>query len=318
MFKKLVLIVCLLNAVIFVSHAKSRPPSTRKTINAPLPVAPATATITASSGGIISIDCLRKSPNNAKFPVDFPVEITIKKSNLFGYAKIIETLPLGFTATVIEAQGAKFSFVGQKVTFVWETLPPQNELKISYMVSIAPNTKGIQITEGVFYFIENDRTLKFVLPQTSVSIIDPAIEQVIASAKKTVNPVVETKPAATSGSQLTKPKEEKKKGKTIAPSYSVAPTGNITFRVQFMALYEINVKEPPVFENITEPVTTFLSQGFIQYTVGPFYSYEEALKKKEELELLGYTGSFMKAFKDKRRITIKEARSILETKFSLK
>lgn len=317
MFKKLVLIVCLLNAAIFVSHAKSTPLSFHKTLKAPLPVSPATATVTAASGGIISIDCLRKAPNNAKFPLDFPVEITIKKNNLFGYAKIIETLPVGFTATVIEAQGAKFSFVGQKVTFVWETLPAQNELKISYMVSIAPNTKGIQITEGVFYFIENDRTLKFVLPQTSVSIIDPVIEQVIASTKKSASPVIETKPAAKLNSQTSKPKEEKKKEK-INASYSVAPTGNITFRVQFMALYEINVKEPPVFENITEPITTFLSQGFIQYTVGPFYSFEEALKKKEEMELLGYTGSFMKAFKDKRRITIKEARSILETKFSLK
>lgn len=304
MFKKSVIIVCILGNVTFVSRAENKL------------VSPTTATLTTSSGSIIDIDCYRKTPNNAKFPIDFPVEIIIKKKNLYGYAKIIETLPPGFTATLIESQGATFSFVNQKITFVWDELPSQNELKISYMVSIGANTRGVQITEGVFYFIENDRTLKFVLPQTSISIIDPAIEQIITTAKKPISPATDTKLSANNNKPANKPKEKKKEKTTV--TYTVSPTGSISYRVQFMALYEINVKEPLVFENITEPIATSLSQGFIQYTIGPFNTYEEALKHKAEMEALGYTGSFVKAYKEKKRITIKEARALQEAAFSMR
>lgn len=278
-----------------------------KKISIPSVIAAPTATLTSSTGSIITIDSYRKTTDKAKFPVDFSVEITIKKENLSGYAKFIETLPAGFSATVIEAQGATFSFVNQKIIFVWNTLPSQNELKISYKVSFSPNVKGAQIIEGVFYFIENDRTLKFVLPQTSVNIIDPTIEQVIAGGANPKTPTVAPKPPVVDYYQISKSTQKKGVKKSAI--------GNIYYKVQFLALYQTSTTEPLVLDSIIgEPYTTTLTQGFLQYTIGPFGTFDEAAKHKDEMVLKGYPGSFIKAYMNKRRITIKEARALQEGK----
>ena len=280
--------------------------SSSKKASVPSIIAAPTATLTSSTGSVITIDSYRKTTDKAKFPVDFPVEITIIKKNLGGYAKLIETLPAGFSAIVVQAHGATVSFVDQKIIFVWNTLPAQDEFKISYKVSFSPNVKGNQIIEGVFYFIENERTLKFVLPQTSVHIIDPAIEQVIAGTTK---PKVAPKPPVVDYYQIKKPK---KKGTTKLAA------GAINYKVQILALYQpdvqVQVQVPLTFDTITEPVTITLTQGFLQYSIGPFATFDEASKHKEDMVSKGYPGSFIKAYMNKRRITIKEARALQEGK----
>ncbi len=286
------------------------PEGTGKPIAIIPPIAsPTTTTITTSTGTILSIDCFRNAVESAKSPGEFLVEVTIKKDNLGGFTKFIETLPVGFSATVIEAQGANatVSFVDQKIIFVWNTLPSQAEFKISYKINIAPNISGEKIIEGVFSFIENERIMKFVLPQTSVNIIAPVITQPIAVAQKPTTPIVAPKPPTVDYYQINKSKETKGTKKLAA--------GNINYKVQFLALYQPNIQVPLVLDSIiNEPIETTLTQGFMQYTIGPFNSFEEVVKHKDEMVLKGYPGSFIKAYLHKRRITIKDARAMQEGK----
>lgn len=252
------------------------------------------------------IDCYRKTDNHAKAPSDFLVEVVIKKENLNGLTRFTEILPPGFSATVIESQGASFSFVDQKATFVWKTLPTLAEFKISYKINVAANVSGMQTIEGVFYFVENDRTMKFVLPHTSVNIIDPSVSQLTVANPKPTAPTTAPKAPVIDYYHVKKTKGAKK-----------LPTGNIYFKVQFLALYQSGMvtTTPIVSDSIVgEPYETTLTQGFLQYSIGPFNSYDEAMKHKDEMVLKGYPGSFIKAYMNKRRITIKEARALLEAK----
>lgn len=273
---------------------------------------PFTSTITTSSGSILSIDCYRNTDNQAKSPSSFLVEITIKKENLNGATKLTEILPDGFSATVIESKGATFIFIDQKVTFIWKTLPTEAEFKISYTVNVAANVSGMQTIEGVFYFVENDRTMKFVLPHTSVNIIDPSVNQLTVANPKPKTPVVAVTPKAPviDYLQIKKSKGSKK-----------LPIGNIYYKVQFLALYQSGtVTTTPLVSDsiIGEPYETTLTQGFLQYSIGPFSTFDEAVKHKDEMVLKGFPGSFIKAYMNKRRITIKEARALQETKQNAK
>lgn len=282
--------------LVFSSYVPSVPPT----------ISPSTATITTSSGKILTIDSYRKTDNHAKSPSVFSVEVTIKKENLNGSTKLTETLPPGFSATVIESQGASFSFVNQKATFVWTTLPSMSTFKISYKVSVAANVSGMQTIEGVFYFVENDRTMKFVLPHTSVNIIDPSVNPLIAAASAPKTPAVVPKAPVVDYYHIKKPKGSKK-----------LPVGNIYYKVQFLALYQSGiVSTVPIVSDsvIGEPFATTLTQGFLQYSIGPFATFDEATQHKDEMVLKGYPGSFIKAYMNKRRITIKEARALQEAK----
>src|ERR1019366_8712620 len=232
-------------------------------------VAPPTAPIApASSGEPSTIECFRTTTSTAKSPSEFPAEVTIKKGNLSGFAKFIETLPVGLSATVIEAKGAAFSFVDQKVKFVWGTLPTETELKISYKINVAPNMSGDQIIEGIFSFIENDQTKKFVLPQTSIKVGATETTQPIASAPKSITesakpvaiattptpPIASVPTAPTTISSTIKPKKE---NVATALSASAIPSsqGKVNYKVQILALRRN--KEVPVVAsllNVTETI----------------------------------------------------------------
>lgn len=287
-------------------HTAPKYVSAEPTSSAPSTTSPITSTITTSSGEVLSIDCYRKTVNHTKSPSDFLVEVTIKKENLKGSTKFTETLPPGFSATVIESQGATFIFIDQKATFVWSILPSLSEFKISYKVSVAANVSGMQTIEGVFYFVENDRTMKFVLPHTSINIIDPSVDPLIVANQKQKTPAVTPKAPVVDYYQIKKPKGSKK-----------IPIGNIYYKVQFLALYQSGIVTtvPVVLDSIIgEPYETTLTQGFLQYCVGPFNTFDEAVKHKDEMVSKGYPGSFIKAYMNKRRITIKEARALQEKK----
>ncbi len=119
--------------------------------------------------------CVRKAPETAGG--EFTVELTVDKGNLSGFAKLLEVLPAGFTATPIESAGASFSFADQKVRYIWVTLPAKPEFKISYKVKIG-DAKGDQVIDGVFSYIENDETKKYVIQTSVIAINDDAVAKV--------------------------------------------------------------------------------------------------------------------------------------------
>jgi hypothetical protein len=245
------------------------------------------------------VNCSRNIDYSAVPSGEFTVEITIKKDDLTGFAKLQETLPRGLTATAIETKNASFTFSDQKVKFVWMSLPPQKEFKVSYRVKVSADTKGTLFFNGEFSYLEKDgETRKCILPQDAVN-IDPSASEPLAEQPKKQEPKVT-------------PKQAPANKEPIKPSTGIPapqPSG-VVYRVQIAA--GPNVVGQPYFHKkygFKEPVYVELHQGLNKYTTGGFEIYKSARDNRENINA-NYpfdTGPFVTAYNNGQRITVQEA-----------
>jgi len=123
------------------------------------------------------VSVTQNMPATAEPGGEFMVEVTIYKGTTGGFAKLQQELPLGFTATVVEAKNGNFSFKDQKVKIIWMSLPPEDEYTISYNVMVDNDVSGVQSIGGIFqYLVNNERTSLDISPS------DISIEEVVITA----------------------------------------------------------------------------------------------------------------------------------------
>lgn len=283
-------------------------------VPSPVPAAPEPAVKTESQKTSPVVSLTRNIPNEVD--KEFTVEIVINKDDITGFAKLQETLPIGFTASGIDAMGASFTFIDQKVKFVWVSLPEEKQFKIAYKVTINQNLSGMQNIEGVFSYIENEETKKVILNPSSVNIkvsevkAAPAVAKVIEEEKKTEKKVESsenTNEQTASGSKI----------KTPAPVTKIpsVQTG-VNYRVQIAALHKtINTTYYQTKFNITEEVFSEMHEGWSKHTVGNFDKYKSARDHREEIKEKGIAGPFVCAYNTGTRITVQEALMITNQKW---
>jgi hypothetical protein len=249
-----------------------------------------TASNTTTSSGDGSFNCVRNAPATAAG--EFIVELSVSKGNLNGFAKLVENLPTGFTATAIESAGATFSFTDQKVRYIWVSLPTQPEFKVSYKVKVK-GISGDNLIDGVFSYIENDETKKFTVPTSSISVTEGS--GAVASTK--------TKTKTTD----TKTKTEDKYIDLSATKVT-AGDGKVNYKVQILALQ--NPKSPSTVGrilNVSETISTEMGDNFRKYIVGSHGEYKEARDHRELIKSRGVVAPFVTAYNKGRRITVQEA-----------
>lgn len=300
------------------------PPNPPVTPNPPIPPPPQGGTqgsdgvtITDANGAEIVINCMRTTAQTAKSPSEFPVEITIKKANLDGFAKYVETLPVGFSATVIEAKGAAFTFDDQKAKFVWGTLPSDAEFKISYKITVAPNINADQLIEGIFSFINpsNQQTAKFVLQPTTIKTGTSEAPSQIAGNTPTPPPVkpppIVTPPPASGGEVATGGTKPKNPDPVIPKPLQgnvIPPQAKVYYKVQVMALRRNRTKEEVAsLLNITEQLDPIEQhQGLNKYVLGYHTVYKEARDHREQMPKAVIV-PWVVAYSQGRRTTVQDA-----------
>jgi hypothetical protein len=293
-----------------------------------------------------SITCVRSIPSSVGS--NFIVEVSVNKGNIKGFAKLVETLPEGFKATPVISLDASFSFVDQKVKFVWVSLPPQSEFKVAYKVTVDPTVTGDQTIEGILSFIENDETKKTIVPASIVSI--SATNQLAAFAANkekessqatttTSDAVTPTPPPAALAvstpppsppavTEISKeetpappaealvptpaPAEEKSLAATTIP----APQGNVNYCVQIAALHKaISTDAIATLYNINAKINTEMAEGYTKYLLGSHTEYKAARDAREEIKTKGVVGPFVTAYNNGKRITVQEALMITSQKW---
>jgi 6-phosphogluconate dehydrogenase (decarboxylating) len=286
-----------------------------------------TTTTTQEASSVTSV---RKVPERFVYSKtnttnDFVVEVKINKGNISGFAKLLETLPVGYSATAIESAGGTFTFIDQKVKYVWVSIPTETEFQISYKVTVADGISAGNINiEGVFSYIENDETKKSIVATSTISIEAGSTDAVAATTEANAT---ETTPAATTA-------ETKATSETVATNTSTTestsittseaslsstptPQGNVNYRVQIAALK----KSTPTAEalanryHISEAVITEMADGFTKYTVGAHNEYKSARDAREEIRNKGVVGPFVTAYNSGKRITVQEALMITSQKW---
>lgn len=293
----------------------TEPVTTNTTTTEPVTTTTTEPVKTSTSSEPSSVTCVRNAPVNISG--DFTVEISVNKGNVTGFAKLMETLPAGFTATAGESQGASFSFdaTTQKVKFVWVSMPSQTEFKISYKVAVASGISGSQNIDGVFSYIENDETKKYVLPTTTVTIGTGTVAttNITTTTTEPVNTTTNTttEPVNTNTTTTTTTNN------TISATNTIpAVQGNVNYKVQIMALYKaVDASSLSSRYNISSTINTEMADGFTKYTVGSHNEYKAARDAREDIRNKGVVGPFVTAYNSGKRITVQEALMITSQKW---
>lgn len=258
----------------------------------------------------------------------FTVELTINKGNTNGFAKLTENIPEGFTATLGDAQGASFTFADGKVKYVWVAMPSQPEFKVSYKISVGPSVSGIKTIDGVFSYIENDDTKKYVIQANSINIGGSSSEQPVVTNTNTTsnnntaasnntstttnttttnnNAVVNNN--STSSTNATTTNNSQNNNNAISATNIPSAQGNVNYKVQIAALQNpVSADRLATRFNINQKIATEMADGFTKYTVGSHNEYKKARDAREEIKTKGVNDAFVTAYNSGKRITVQEA-----------
>jgi hypothetical protein len=269
-----------------------------------------------------SVTAKRNMPATASG--SFNVEIVVNKGNTNGFAKLTENLPEGFTATLIDAQGASFTFADSKVKFVWVSMPTQPEFKISYKVTPAAGATGIKVIDGVFSYIENDDTKKYMIQANSINLGGSASEPVVTNTNTntnntatnstatnnntTSNTTSATNTTATTNSTASNTTSTQSSNNNMSATSIPAPQGNVNYSVQIAALQNpVSTDKLAARFNINQKINTEMASGFTKYTVGSHNEYKKARDAREQIKSQGVSDAFVTAYSKGKRITVQEA-----------
>ena len=103
------------------------------------------------------VQCLRVKPFYSTDSKSLIVKLLISRGAVLSAAKIIENIPKGYKAELINSKGASFVQENEKVMFVWPKLPVQKNFEVIYKLKPNSLNPAIPIINGIFnYFLGSD------------------------------------------------------------------------------------------------------------------------------------------------------------------
>jgi cell division septation protein DedD len=250
------------------------------------------------------------------------VQVNVEQSNLSGFLKIEEEIPAGLKATVDGASSSSFSFVDNKVKFVWSDAPKENQISVSYKLSRDGfNATSLNLIGSVNY-LDNGDTKKVEIKDENIAW---DFKQAESTEKVNVKPEVPAKKDQAIAKK-SEPKTEKAapkktskpidspESKPITNGASKQSKGGIVFKVQICATQNKSDATKVAAEfNVTEEIESEMQDGWYKYTIGTFENYKDAKNMRDEKGNLS-TVPFVAAYYNGKRISVQEALMIRSQK----
>ncbi len=262
---------------------------------------------TAAAKTAAPITASRTIVGSPEAGMEFTVEINVKKDGMKGFARIQETLPMGLRAMSLDNKGGTFSFIDQKVKIIWDNLPADEEVKVSYRVSAADNTSGNMEITGSFSYVENDDPKKAEIPSTTIS-----VKGKTALATNTTpegQNTTSTTPSTTTATNEPATTTTQPAVATSTATSVPAPEDKVAYKIQICALSKIE-RGTSYFESkfsISNKVSMEFHEGWKKYIVGKYDQYKEARDYRETIRAKGVENPFVTAYNSGKRITVQEA-----------
>ncbi len=272
-----------------------------------------------------NVMCKRTISNGANAN-EINVEVKIRKPAIKGFAKYQEILPTGYNAKGIKTNGSSFSVSDGKAKFVWVSLPPEDEMIISYVLEKGTGAADAKLEGGEFSYLESDQTKKIKMPVESIggnTTTEPVANN--AAATQTTEPVATNTTAVTTTEPVVNNTTEPVKNTTTEPvknttepaSTNIAKKeGNVLYSVQVGAFR--NAIQSDVLSkkfNISEPIKSEMAEGYSKFIVGNFGEYKQARNHREDIKQKGCNSAFVVAYNGAKRITVQEALMITSQKW---
>jgi hypothetical protein len=261
----------------------------------------------------VNVVVVRDVQASAKAGDEITVGILINKGDLKGFARFQDVMPDGFTAMEIESKGGTFTFLDQKAKIVWDNIPPDEKVSLTYKIKIPANASGEYTIEGLFSYVENDEPKKFILLPSRIMVqgTQPVVNN---NPPPDTNKVVKnTPPPDTTAKVVTNNpppdnSNNNSNGNNNKTQEVPPPSTGVSYKVQICAVH--NMVPVSYFQNkysISDKVNMESHEGWTKYTTGYFKMYKDARDHRETLRGKGIDGPFVTAYNQGTRITVQEA-----------
>lgn len=273
-----------------------------------------------------TVICSRTISNGATAS-EVNVEVKIKKPGIKGFAKYQEVLPAGYNAKGVKTNGSSFSVSDGKAKFVWVSLPPEDEMIISYVLEKSESASAdAKLENGEFSYLESDQTKKIKMPVESIKAGSASSEPVVNN-NATTTQTQEAVPQQTTAVTTAEPVVNNNNNTNTEPAKNTTPEpvvtntvakkeGNVQYAVQVGAFR--NAIQSEVLSkkfNISETIKSEMAEGFSKFMVGNFGEYKEARNHREDMKQKGCNSAFVVAYNGAKRITVQEALMITSQKW---
>jgi hypothetical protein len=262
----------------------------------------------------------------------FVVSLVINKDDLTSFGKVEDTLPAGFNAVLVKADGADFKFENGVVKFSWFVMPAKHALNVQYRVMVDPNVSGNQTISGHFSYVENEAGKLMSIAPSTVRIKQPVVtkeepivtkEEPIVTKEEPIvtkeEPIVTKEEPVVTKEEPIVTKEEPVVTKEEPPvNNPVAKSGaaGVTYSVQIAAFSRmIPVSYFAETFKLSALVNLEQHNGLNKYTTGSFSSYQSARDNRNQVRTTGISDAFVIAYNNGKRITVQEALMITSQKW---
>lgn len=255
----------------------------------------------------------------------YKVTLKVNQSNLEGFAKFTDMIPVGFTALADNVEGGIFSFKETEAKILWMAAPKKDEFSVSYFIeSTASATDGNFDINGSISYLENDVTQKHIINSSSFTHKTQlaSVEETPTAKEVIEKPVVEPKkeaPAPVKNEEtapVTNKTQPVKENKTT-PVVTSTPSAEkgVTYKIQVGAGHQtVSSNYFASKFNISDAVSTESHDGWIKYLVGKYTEYKQARDKRENVRN-NVKNAFVTAYNQGKRITVQEALMISNQKW---
>jgi len=209
---------------------------------------------------------------------DIKVSVTIHRGAISGFAKLEETIPPGFTAAEGDKQGATYNFEDGKLQYVWSNLPTDSVFTVTYELTALSTASGQQTVTGKFLYLVNSEKQEMALATSTLNVV----------ASSRVAPPVNNTPAIT---------DTTGNSKVVFCVQVGAYSGTIPID---MANKLLQISSGGIKAHKDD-------SGITSYTVGSYPDYKTADQMKKELIQDGYDQSFIVAYYQGKKISLKQA-----------
>jgi len=208
-----------------------------------------------------------------------PIKVTlsIKKGDLYSFAKFQQNLPAGMEVKPENVQNAQFTFEDQTMKLIWDKLPDTNYIITTYNIWVNSDMNGPYPIGGRFTYIENNEKHVTTLINSVVNVMQYQEEPASVS-------MIETE------DNLNSPNK-------IAYRIQIAASKNKLSLAELTSKHAIEYK---IYEEIHNKM--------YKYTIGEFLNIRDAKTELTNIKNTHkITDAFLTAYKNGHRITINQA-----------
>lgn len=309
-----------------------------------------TALTTNNQNQTAEVKCVRTFDANKVAPGQtFMVSIKVNKAGISGLGKIIDNIPVGFTASELKNNGAIFSTKGNQVKFLWMTLPSEDSFEVSYKVKVDDNLDGNKVIDGKMSYLEGDETKTILIDGTSIEITNDsstdnntaqntdAVSNNDISNDNTDSDEQDVTDNTSGGTASNTDNSDNTSDEGPVDNDVAQDTDNtqnnevdnsnenttqqnnsaVNYRVQICATRkEVNTNYFVKNHQINEHIYANMHEGWHKYTVGDFGIYTGARNHRETVKSQNkIKGPFVTAYNNGQRITVQEALMITKDKW---